>query len=768
MTSRSPSCLHIWVPGIREGTGGIQNFCRNLVRMLHESFPHLALRIIVKNDSLSPNDPLREYGTFTSVEDVPARLRTPALVVLGTTYALKELPVAILGAHLHFLPALKIIRSLTGVPYCGFLYGIEAWDIRLKHRILAMRSANKLIAISRFTRDRIISDYDVSADRIQVVPCTFDWGLFSIGPKPPELLARYGLKPENKVLLTVSRLAMSERYKGHRQVLFALKKICEGHPEVRYLIAGDGDDLPRLQEMVKAMNLTEQVIFGGYVPVKDLPGLYRLCDLFIMPSTKEGFGIVFLEAMTSGKPTLGGNIDGSVDALDDGRLGALVDPNDSNEIANTVCQILDQTYPNPLLYHPEGLREAVIARFGFAKIKEEMTSALRPLIEMSKSSRLEDLDCPNLDQDVIGLGKPRLPQITLLTQLTSPYQVEFFNAIASSGECNLEVIYLTSRDVSRNWDTPTPTHNHVILGDSPKMKQSALRALERSDLTIFNYYTHPFALKAIRQRARSGKPWVFWGERPGFYHLGVLGECIRKVLLAPLHKKNLPIWGVGRFGVEGYQNEFGKKRPYANLSYYSNLERFENHPKAEHQGGLRFLFSGSLTHRKGVDLLAQSFRAVSSKYPDARLLVMGSGELRRKMETHFGPALSKVEWIGFQPWDKLPEFYAKADVFCFPSRYDGWGLALVEALASGLPVISTDQTGSALEFIKHEENGWLIPAGNEAALTNAMVSALEMSDAQRMEMSNKARSSVSKHSLKDGCTTFIDSAMNALTGVFDG
>jgi glycosyltransferase involved in cell wall biosynthesis len=146
---------------------------------------------------------------------------------------------------------------------------------------------------------------------------------------------------------------------------------------------------------------------------------------------------------------------------------------------------------------------------------------------------------------------------------------------------------------------------------------------------------------------------------------------------------------------------------------------------------------------------------------------MGSGELRSQMETQFGPALSKVEWIGFQPWDKLPEFYAKADVFCFPSRYDGWGLALVEALASGLPVISTDQTGAALEFIKSKENGWLIAAGNEAALTQAMLSALEMSEDQRQEMSKKARNSVSKHSLKDGCTTFIDSSMKALTGVFD-
>lgn len=756
-----PSCIHIWVPGLTEGTGGIQSFCRNLVRMLHESFPELALRIIVKNDSLPQDDPLRECGIFSSVADVPERLRTPAMASLGMAYAIMERPQAILGAHLHFLPALKIIRSLIKIPYCGFLYGIEAWDIKLKHRIQAMRCADGLIAISRFTRDKIVAEYGVPEKNLQVVSCTFDWGCFGIGPKPIDLLDRYGLEPEHKVLLTVSRLALSERYKGHRQVLFALKKILQSHPDVRYLIAGDGDDLPRLQETVKAMGLTNHVIFAGHVPTRDLPKLYQLCDLFIMPSTKEGFGIVFLEAMATGKATIAGNIDGSVDALDDGRLGALVDPNDSSAIAETVCRILDHSHPNRLLFDPEGLRKAVIARFGYSAIKAEMAAALRPIVMVTNSHTRLLLSSPLNNLEFASTYKPRLPRITILTQLTSPYQVEFFNAIAAAGECNLEVIYLTSHDQNREWDTPIPTHNHLVLGDSPQMRLSALAALEHADLTVFNFYTHPFALKAIRQRAHSGKPWVFWGERPGFYHLGFVGEWIRKALLAPLHARAVPIWGVGQFGLKGYQNEFGTTRPYANLSYYSNLERFESQPHVPHNG-LRFLFSGSLTHRKGVDLLARAFREVSQRHPEVTLMVMGSGKLRSKMETLLGQAASRVEWVGFQPWDKLPDFYAKADVFCFPSRYDGWGLALVEALASGLPVISTNQTGAALEFIKQGENGWLLPAGDEAALTQAMLSAVELSTEQRSEMGIKAKLSIKKHSLQDGCRVFLKESSEAI------
>jgi glycosyltransferase involved in cell wall biosynthesis len=73
-----------------------------------------------------------------------------------------------------------------------------------------------------------------------------------------------------------------------------------------------------------------------------LPAYYQLADVFVMPSTGEGFGIVFLEASATGLPVIGGNRDGSVDALAEGRLGALVDPNDVNGLAQAIVTALDQ------------------------------------------------------------------------------------------------------------------------------------------------------------------------------------------------------------------------------------------------------------------------------------------------------------------------------------------------------------------------------------------------------------------------------------------
>ncbi len=759
--------IHIWVPGIREGTGGIQAFCRTLVLAVRESFPDRVLRVLVKNDDPLPEDELRGLGiAFTSVAGFPLALQTAMMASSGVALGLMERPIFVVAAHLHFMPALMALRMVTGIPYCGFLYGIEAWNVASWHRKVAMRAANRLISISGFTRDRVIQDNGVRRELVEIVPCTFDVSRFSVGPKPPELLERYGLRAEQPVLLTVSRLALSERYKGHRQVLIALREVVKSRPDLRYIIAGVGDDLPRLEEAVRAMGLAEYVIFAGHVPGDELPALYRLCDLFLMPSTKEGFGIVFLEAMASGKPVIAGNMDGSVDALDQGRLGALVDPNDPQVIAATVESILDRKFPLPLMFEPLALRDAVAEQFGYPRVRGLLADALRPLLG-NGTSRYEQ---PPLKSEAVTVtssgvvwGAGNAPRIVILTQLTSPYQVEFFNAVAAVGRCNLDVIYLTSRDGDRQWEVPRIAHSHLILNENSELSMSALTTLCTAELVVFNYYTDRFAFWAIRARAATGKPWVFWGERPGFMHLGVTGRLARRFLLAALHGDvEVPIWGVGRFGLEGYEREFRKSRPYVNLPYFSDLERFSRVKPTRLTGVFTFFYSGRLLHRKGGDLLARAFVEVAREFPQARLLIVGAGPLEAAMRRVLAPCAELVEWGNFKGWDALPASYAKADVFCFPSRYDGWGLALVEALAAGLPVIGTVETGAALEFVRPGVNGWMLPVDDVEALTKAMREAIMMPPEALGRMREAARAAVAEHSLMHGAQRFMAAAGAAL------
>lgn len=742
--------IHIWVPGIREGAGGIQAFSRVYVQTVREAFPWALIRVFVKNDEPEADDPLRRMGVrFYSVAGHPPWLRSFMLLLWGLGYGLLDRPRCVVTTHLHFLPALLLLRWLRGVRVMSVLHGIEAWNLRSGLRVWAMRRADHLMAVSHHTREVVIGSYGLAAERVSVVPNTFDTERFQTGPKPEALLQRYGLSPEQPVLLTVSRLAITERYKGHRQVLAALGEVRKSHPDVRYLVVGTGDDLPRLQEAVRARGLEQQVILAGHVPGHELPDHYRLCDAFVMPSSKEGFGIVFLEAMACGKPVVAGNADGSVDALDGGRLGILVDPHDPAEIAQGIRQALRREPEEALWGDPERLRAAVVAQFGYPRVSRLLAEDLAPLLGMNS-------------REVSALLPPRnrqrkVRQIVVVTQLTSPYQVEFFNALSLAPGIHLEVIYLTSEDRGRQWKLPGIAHTHLILSRTPHLRKDAMLAVRRADLAVFNFYTDWFTLAAIRERAASGSPWVFWGERPGFLQTGRAGIALRWLLLRPLHRQPVPIWGVGRFGVEGYRREFGEKRDYQNMPYFSDLQRFmavESPPEAQRV----FFYSGSFTQRKGVDLLAQAFARLASLHPQVRLVLAGSGPLEPEMRRILHDHAEKVTWLGFRQWEELPECYARGGIFCFPSRYDGWGLALVEAMASGMPAISTRRTGAAVEFLEEPGAGWLVPDGDVPALTAAMEAALLLPGAELDAMGRCARQRVAGDTLDSGVERFSRAA----------
>jgi glycosyltransferase involved in cell wall biosynthesis len=163
-----------------------------------------------------------------------------------------------------------------------------------------------------------------------------------------------------------------------------------------------------------------------------------------------------------------------------------------------------------------------------------------------------------------------------------------------------------------------------------------------------------------------------------------------------------------------------------------------------------------------VDLVARAFVRLAAEVPNVRLKIVGDGELRQNLMRTLRPVMARVEFAGFKDWDELPELYASADVLCVPSRYDGWGLVVPEGLAAGLPVIATDRMGAALEFIQTGVNGWLIPAGDETAILQAMREATLLTNAELAERSSCARETVREHTLQHGSARFMQFARETI------
>ena len=247
--------------------------------------------------------------------------------------------------HLHLAPLAALIGWMLGAPVWLQLHGWEAWQRPSRVGRLAAERAQLITAVSRFTRRRFLAVAGVDPARVRVLPNTIDARFFP-GAKSASLLDRHGLTGK-LVLLTVGRLDPDERGKGHDKIIGALPEILKAFPNVVYLIVGQGEDRRRLQALAASLGLADAVRFVDDVTADELPQVYRSADLFVMPSLQEGFGIVFVEAAASGLRVVGGNADGSVDALADGAIGTAIDPADSAALVRAIQEGLGGRGPDP-------------------------------------------------------------------------------------------------------------------------------------------------------------------------------------------------------------------------------------------------------------------------------------------------------------------------------------------------------------------------------------------------------------------------------------
>lgn len=324
------------MPDAYHGFGGIAQYNRDLIDALAASDR------VEKIVSLARHYP----GSDSGLASPPDKLVQHCLPGSSARYmmsafriAMKSRPDVILCGHINMLSAAALIKKLIGRPLILEAYGIEAWQPQPGFRSWGIQHVDLVIAISRFTREVLLRWSGIDPHRVRVIPNAVHLNRYSNGDKPGYLLDRYGLQGK-RVLLTLGRLQQLEGYKGQDRIITLLPKLISKFPDLVFMIVGDGNDRARLEEIVTTLTLQEHVIFAGRVPENEKVDHYNLADAFAMPSSSEGFGFVFLEAAACGLPVLGGRIDGSRDALVDGRLGVMIDPENTDELLDGLEEIL--------------------------------------------------------------------------------------------------------------------------------------------------------------------------------------------------------------------------------------------------------------------------------------------------------------------------------------------------------------------------------------------------------------------------------------------
>ncbi len=238
--------------------------------------------------------------------------------------------------HLHQLVIAQLARVFNPrLRYCLVAHGIEVWRPYSLLERRALLGAHRILCISEYTRRSMLRFFpELPAERLVVVPNTLD-PYFA-----PALNDQVSKAPfATPRILTVSRLSATDTYKGVDTLIEALPQVRRDFPMARLRIVGQGDDLPRLQALVQRLGVGFAVDFTGPLSDEALRAEYAACDLFALPSRKEGFGLVFLEAMTYGKPCLGARAGGTPEVITDA-TGQLVEYGNIPDLAAAVADLV--------------------------------------------------------------------------------------------------------------------------------------------------------------------------------------------------------------------------------------------------------------------------------------------------------------------------------------------------------------------------------------------------------------------------------------------
>ena len=345
-----PRLFRAWMPHTDAfgGSGGIAKFNRDFLTAL-SSQPACA------GVTATPRVMSGEPGPL------PERVKLDAGAARGTLAFLAHVLRAVVRGrydilvvgHINLAPIALLSSFFRKAPAILIVHGIDAWT---PHRSALVRASLRrfrlVVGVSKLTLRRFDAWARVGDDRLRLLPNCVDMSIHGPGPRSAALAAQLGLTGRT-VIMTLGRLASEERYKGFDEVLEILPRLSAEIPDLSYLICGEGGDRRRLEHKAETLGVRDRVVFAGFVSEDRKAEHYRLADAFVMPSSGEGFGIVFLEALACGIPVLGSKVDGGREALLDGALGELADPSSPDEVAAGILAALGRGRGNvpELLQH---------------------------------------------------------------------------------------------------------------------------------------------------------------------------------------------------------------------------------------------------------------------------------------------------------------------------------------------------------------------------------------------------------------------------------
>ena len=269
---------------------------------------------------------------------------------------------SILAAHPNLaLPASWVRWSCPHLKTVIMSHGIEVWKPMRTLRRRALVGADILLAPSTDTANKLVNVQGVASGKVRTLAWPISPQFLRLADAPARLTLPAAF-PQGHVILTVGRWAASERYKGADQLIRSVVQLRAEIPGLHLVAVGGGDDLSRLRQLAAEMGVADRTHFLENLSREEIAACYSHAEVFALPSTGEGFGLVFLEAMAFSKPVIGVSCGGTTDVVSDEINGLLVPPGNLQQLVQGLSRLLRDRILRERLGH----RGAAIVREKYA------------------------------------------------------------------------------------------------------------------------------------------------------------------------------------------------------------------------------------------------------------------------------------------------------------------------------------------------------------------------------------------------------------------
>ncbi len=534
-------------------------------------------------------------------------------------------------------------------------------------------------------------------------------------------------KTEYKTIITISRLVPKN---GIDILIKAVAKVKEEILSVKCLILGDGPERKRLEQMAKDLGVSTNVEFLGDIPHGNIFEYLAKSNVFVRPSRSEGLGNSFLEAMAAGLPVIGTSVGGIPDFLKDGKTGLFSRVDDPKDLAEKILNLLkNETLAKSLIENSQLMIKERFLWDGIAIKYENLFNLghnLKILIATGifppdiggpatySKILLDELPGMDINARVLSFGSVRnLPKI--IRHLVYGFWLMIYGR-------NVDIIFAQD---------PVSVGFPVAIVSKILRKKFILKV-------VGDYAWEQWQQSSKGQGARSQfitpddfqvQKFDFFTELQRSVQKFVARQAKTIIVPSEYLKKIIGMWGIDQEKIIVIYNAF-------------EAPRFGVFKKNTNE--IIIISAGRLVPWKGFKVLIEVFEKLSKQFSDLKLVIIGDGPERKNLELQITNSKlnDKIILLGAVSRQKVLEYLSSANIFVLNTAYEGFSHQILEAMALGVPVVTTNIGGNP-EIVKNGENGFLVEFNDTKILMIKITEILESKDLAE-KFSQKSKEDASK------------------------